>query len=199
MDMKSVVESLDGWCSLEKAQKLYDIIVQEKIKISVEIGVFGGRSFIPMALAHKKNNYGKIYGIDPWRTEASAEGMDKENLEWWSNLNHDTIYQKFISQLYKKNVEDFSVIYRMKSSIAADNFSDNTIELLHIDGNHGDRVSWGDAELYYPKLKIGSWLVFDDYKSFSNHRVSEYLDNICKYEFDIGQCRFYKKIQENFK
>jgi len=95
-----------GWCDEDKAQKFYDIITESKAKLCVEIGVFGGSSLIPQALAMKNNNDGIVVGIDPWTHDAALEDMEKdENKEWWSKINLDEIYKDFIKQL--KNYENF--------------------------------------------------------------------------------------------
>jgi len=60
------LKSIEGWCSLEKATKLINCIADIKPDLCVEIGVFGGSSFIPQALAIKENGKGEIVGIDPW-------------------------------------------------------------------------------------------------------------------------------------
>jgi len=83
------MNQLEGWCSYQKAAILIDFILKIKPQVILEIGVFGGKSLVPMAIAVKENGSGKVYGIDPWDCGASVEGMDKPNKEWWGSLDHD--------------------------------------------------------------------------------------------------------------
>ena len=60
------MSQLEGWCSEDKAGILIDLIVKYKPQVIVEVGVWGGKSLVPMANALRANGSGKIYGIDPW-------------------------------------------------------------------------------------------------------------------------------------
>ena len=44
---------LEGWCTRHKASVMMDLIFWTKPKVVVEIGVWGGKSLIPMAFAVK--------------------------------------------------------------------------------------------------------------------------------------------------
>ena len=51
---------------------------------SVELGVFAGRSALPIAIAHHDLGRGIVIGIDAWSINATKEGQNsKENDEWW--------------------------------------------------------------------------------------------------------------------
>ena len=67
------MQQLEGWCSEQKAFILIDLIQKIRPKKIVEIGVWGGMSFVPMACALRANGSGKIFGIDPWESSASLE------------------------------------------------------------------------------------------------------------------------------
>ena len=61
----------------------------------VEIGVWGGKSLVPMANALRANGSGKIYGIDPWDNQESIkEIMNEANLEFWNRADHSSILDK---------------------------------------------------------------------------------------------------------
>ena len=63
-----------GWCTLDKMNVLASLIVSTRPQVVVELGVWAGRSLIPMALALRYNKVGKAIAIDPWDSKASAEG-----------------------------------------------------------------------------------------------------------------------------
>ena len=68
--VRIILPSIHGWCSYEKAEKFVETITDQKPQLCVEIGVFGGSSLIPQALALKPHS-GVIIGIDPWKNDAS--------------------------------------------------------------------------------------------------------------------------------
>lgn len=61
----------DGWCTLEKAYALAAAVIMLRPSLVVEVGIWAGRSFVPMALALKQIGKGQIIGIDPWKAEES--------------------------------------------------------------------------------------------------------------------------------
>lgn len=161
--IKTSLPSIHGWCSFDKASKFVDIILEKQPEICVEIGVFGGSSLVPQALALKENNKGMIYGIDPWSTEAALEHMQgQEHVEWWKKLDIESIFQHCVKNLSKFEVESYCTLVRKKAEDAVHMFADNSIDLLHIDGNHSEDLAFKDASLYLPKVKAGGIIFFDD-------------------------------------
>jgi predicted O-methyltransferase YrrM len=161
--VKSALPKIQGWCSFEKASKFVEYILQNKPELVVEIGVFGGSSFIPQAMALKENDKGVIYGIDPWKTEDALESMiSEDNRKWWSELNIEQIYKHFMKNIDRFDVKKYCKILRDKSENVVDQFADESIDLLHIDGNHSEDLSYKDATLYLPKVKRGGYIFFDD-------------------------------------
>ena len=81
-----MMDYLTGWCSKDKGGVLFDLVIKSRPKVVVEIGVFGGKSVIPMAVGLKANGRGMIYGIDPWDTDASTMWLEEEtNKKWWGD------------------------------------------------------------------------------------------------------------------
>jgi predicted O-methyltransferase YrrM len=148
-----------GWCSTEKAFDLTHTIIGSGAKTIVEIGVFGGRSMIPMAMACKYQGFGKVIGIDPWDAKASSEWQSHPaDIEWWSKLDHDLIYAEFIRCVHLLGVEDFCDIQRMRS----DEYQPvGPIDLLHIDGNHSDQAL-RDVKRYASLVPVGGFVFADD-------------------------------------
>lgn len=160
--VKAILPSIHGWCSYEKAAKFIEIITEQKPLLCVEIGVFGGSSLIPQALALKPHA-GVVVGIDPWQNDAALESMiDETHKEWWSNLNLEQIYSHCKENITKYKVESNCQLIRDKSENVVSNFHDGSIDLLHIDGNHSEDLSYKDATLYLPKVKSGGFIFFDD-------------------------------------
>ena len=53
LKIAKAMEQLTGWCSVSKAFVLIDLIFQTQAQTIVEVGVWGGKSLVPMALALK--------------------------------------------------------------------------------------------------------------------------------------------------
>src|SRR3990167_10736869 len=87
------MEPLQGWCTREKAAYLIDLILIEKPKKIVEIGVFQGKSLIPMACALEANGSGLIFGIDPWNAQDAAAGLKHPvNRSFWIHTDFEKLF-----------------------------------------------------------------------------------------------------------
>ena len=151
---------IHGWCTVEKANKLMEIVDEIAPKICVELGVFGGRSLLPIALAAKKFS-SKVFGIDAWCVAASIEGTnDKANTDWWAAIDYDFMY-KYTVDLMVKNDVDVKLI-RNSSLLVYTMFADESIDLFHQDSNHSAEITCQEIELYFNKIRIGGLWIFDD-------------------------------------
>lgn len=203
--VRNNLKFIEGWCSLEKATKLINHIGDIKPDLCVEIGVFGGSSFIPQALAIKENGKGEIIGIDPWSTESALEEMQgKEHVDWWSKLDINYIYNHFIFNLEKFDVKSVSKVIRDKAENVYNTFEDESIDLLHIDGNHSELLAYKDATLYLPKVKTGGYIFFDDiyWSEVDSHvttrKAINFLLQHCQKEDIVnGDCLIMKKIKSS--
>jgi hypothetical protein len=174
-------DSIDGWCSRFKASFLMDLVAVNNAQKVVEIGVWGGRSLIPMALAVKFKNSGMVFGIDPWSRIDSEEGQDAENKDWWSTVDHDKIYHQFLSHVFEFGVNQYVTVIKTNSQNAP-LISD--IDILHIDGNHSDKASMIDVLKWVPQVKIGGFIVFDDTNWGSNIKAINWLNINCLFVGD---------------
>jgi len=161
-DLVRRTQELQGWCPLEKAVALSDLVVEAKPESIVEIGVYGGRSAVPMALAAQTYG-GVVHGVDPWSHAAALEGdVGSENAEWWGKLDLEAIYRGFLDGLCRFGVQDTVRVHRMTDTAALPLFADGSIGLLHVDGNHSAEVSMRYVEQWGPKVAPGGYLVMDD-------------------------------------
>lgn len=173
---------LHGWCSYQKASVLIDIIFACKPKVIVEIGVWAGKSLVPMGYALKQIGSGKIYGIDPWDPEASVRGLIHEvNETFWKRADHEIIFHRLASQIPQFGLEDQIELIR-STSLEAPLIQE--IDVLHIDGNHSDEASYIDVTKWVPLVKKGGWIIFDDIDwqengIRTNQRAVQYLNEHC--------------------
>lgn len=170
------MSQLEGWCTKNKASILIDIIFMLKPKIIVEIGVWGGKSLIPMAHALKISERGKIYGIDPWSNLASSEGMEGVNHDWWSTVDHEAILSHLQSKINEFDLQEQIELIRTTSELAP---PIPNIDILHIDGNHSEKASMIDVQKWVPLVKKGGVIIFDDVTWGTNILAVEWLDKNC--------------------
>lgn len=173
------MDQLEGWCTKNKASVLIDFIFMMNPHTIVEIGVWGGKSLIPMACALKVSGQGKIYGIDPWENSASTEGMDGINYDWWSKVDHEMILRGL-----QIKIADFQLTEQIElirtTSEEADPISN--IDILHIDGNHSAKACNLDIQKWVPLVRKGGLIILDDV-NWVNETTNEYavkwLDSNC--------------------
>lgn len=167
---------LEGWCSYEKASIMMDIVAMTDAQTIVEIGVFGGKSLIPMAIAAQEKGSGLCYGVDPWSSQESVAGMEGVNAEWWGHVDHDRIFRHLQSKIDQFNLQEHIVLIRETSENAPD-IAD--IDLLHIDGNHSEKTSMIDVTKWVPLVKKGGVIVFDDMTWSTQAKAVQWLDDHC--------------------
>ena len=149
---------IDGWCTEKKAVTLASIVIGMKPSVVVEVGVFGGKSALPMAMALKENGLGVIHCIDSWSAAVSVAGEEAANADWWGSLDHEAIYQKFVSLTKSFGVEKYCKIHRSKSD---DVKPPSFIDLFHCDGSHTDQAI-KDVLRFASRVRTGGVVVMDD-------------------------------------
>lgn len=165
------MKSLEGWCAPEKAAILIDLIIKFKPEKIVEIGVFGGRSLIPMAYALRANQKGIIYGIDPWSSYESTQWIQEEvNKYYWTIVDHVGIMNGVIQKIHQIGLDPHVRLLRMTSMDAA---PIEGIGLLHIDGNHSEETSFFDVTKWTPLVKSGGIIILDDMTWYENNHYTQ--------------------------
>ncbi len=147
-----------GWCPLPKALDLAMLVFTLRPRVIVETGVYGGKSFFPMALACKELNHGVVHGIDGWNVVDSTEGYVGENLAWWGKLDHEAIFQSFMGNMARLDVSKFCHVHRQNSDAAP---VPDVIDIFHSDSQHSE-VVLREIERYGKKVRRGGVIVLDD-------------------------------------
>jgi len=160
--IESIVPTLHGWCTPEKAVHLYNLVLDHSSPLCVELGVFAGRSLLPIGLAARHVN-GSVVGIDAWTKEACEQGInDIANTEWWNAVDYDFFYEYTQRLIADTGLSDVTKLLRCKSADAVSQFETESISILHQDSNHSEEVTIEEVNLWYDKLKIGGYWIFDD-------------------------------------
>jgi predicted O-methyltransferase YrrM len=154
-----VQPKLPGWCTPEKAAILAALVLAQRPSITLEIGIYGGSSFIPLALAHKAIGKGTAVGIEPWdRAAAIAAQTTKEDQDWWDNQNLELVYQNFMATLKTLGLENVTRILRKKSNEVN---IPPAVGIAHIDGAHNEQAVT-DVVRVAQHIEIGGYVVLDD-------------------------------------
>lgn len=156
--IEELIPTLPGWCDVEKAQTLAALVVALKPSVSCEIGVYGGRATLAMALAHKFIGKGQVVAIDPWSNDAATEGYVGENRDWWANQDLEAIYSGFIKKSFELSVSNVLRVLRNRSSEVP---LSGAIDLLLVDGQHTVEAE-RDVVKFAPHIPVGGVIVMDD-------------------------------------
>lgn len=171
-DLSKIVDQIPmdfgGGCPISKSLLMAKIALSENLKTYVEIGIYRGRSFFPMARAMQLLG-GVAYGIDPYTKEAAyefdVEAPVKQKIdELIVTTDFSEMYAEVTAFRQAMGFEHCSEILRSTSSEAIDYFRNHriSIDMLHIDGNHDTKFVLEDIDLYMPLVKEGGYIVLDD-------------------------------------
>lgn len=172
----SRMDQLEGWCTREKAAILIDLIFMTKAETVVEIGVWGGKSLVPMAQAIRALGKGQVYGIDPWDPRESVKGQEGANYNWWGSVNHDHILRGLQGKIAEFGLNSQITLVRATSEEAP---PITGIDLLHIDGNHGEACADLDVKKWVPLVRKGGIIIFDDMTWGTNASAVDWLNRSC--------------------
>jgi hypothetical protein len=157
-----------GGCSASKAYLMASLIRELRLKTSLDIGVYRGRSLLPQALAHRRYTGGVAYGVDPWAKDDSRQSDNpalKHDLDRFvETTDFEAIYRDVESLRKTAAVESHCALVRKTSAAAAAQFRERgmTFGLIHVDGNHDTAAVVQDVQDFVPLLQRDGILVMDD-------------------------------------
>jgi hypothetical protein len=155
--------TLPGWCTPDKARVLVRLAMNHPGRC-VELGVHGGRSFVALAMGLRLAGRGRIDGIDSYSAADCLEGDQSEvDKKLWSQ---DTDYERLLKAAHdgidRHCLLAQARILRLRGDIAVRTYADESIDLIHLDGNHSELVSCRDVAAWLPKMaKIATWVADD--------------------------------------
>jgi methyltransferase family protein len=155
---KDRVPVIEGWCTTDKAMDLACSVLTLRPKVCVEVGIFGGASLLPIALALRTVGNGQVIGIEPWSVEEAVKGQTGENLAWWSKIPMETIERGFMEAVVAEGLSGQVVVLKKTSDSVT---PPDVIDLLHLDGNHGEQA-FRDVKRFGAKVRIGGLCFLDD-------------------------------------
>jgi len=159
--------SLPGWCNPHKAKRILRIAVQSAAlggERGVELGVYGGRSLVALALGYKLAGRGAVDGIDSWSREDCLEGQQSEVDQqlWGRDTDYEALVQHTLNGVERFGVKDVARVVRKRTTDALDDYENGSIDLIHLDSNHSELTSCRDVTAWLPKMAPSSVWIADD-------------------------------------
>lgn len=159
-----------GGSSITKALVVADLVLEHELGTYVEIGVYRGRSLLPVGAMFAALGRGTAVGIDPYSlTEAMQDDLDhfpeetaRQVNEFVRSQDWDAMHDDVVGLIGTLGCAEHCEIVRATSAAAVDRFEDGSIDVLHIDGNHDTEMVRADVDAYRPKLAPGAFVVLDD-------------------------------------
>lgn len=170
--------ALPGWCTVDKAKRIAQLVDDARARLCVELGVFGGRSLVAMALGGNGRQC-EVHGIDPYAKGPSLEGTnDAENEKWWSEVNYEDVLQQCRGAIAKLGLEHRVRLIRARSLDVIDLYEPGIVDVLHQDSNHSEEVSCAEVKAWSAKLALGGFWIFDDVNWPSTQRAQQLLEQL---------------------
>jgi GT2 family glycosyltransferase len=126
------------------------IIREVSPKVFVELGTHSGNSYFSFCQSVVEGGLSsKCFAVDTWQGDEHAGHYD------------DDVFIQ-VNAHHQQNYAHFSRLLRMPFNEAVSYFSDESIDLLHIDGLHTYEAVTDDFETWLPKLAPGAVVLFHD-------------------------------------
>lgn len=123
-------------------------------KVGAEIGVFKGEFTETLGKSGLK-----IYGIDPWRAYTGYNEFQNEGMGRFQAVQ-DKLYEESRNRVAP--YENVTLI-KKTSMEAIEDFEDNSLDFVYIDGHHGFRYVAEDLCEWFKKVKVGGVISGHDY------------------------------------
>jgi predicted O-methyltransferase YrrM len=120
----------------------------------LEIGTFYGANLISVANSYAAHPDSKMYCIDPW--------CDYEDYPEYKGKQEST-YARFVQNIEANGLTSKVTTLRGFSHEKVPTLPDDYFDMIYVDGNHEPEYVLEDAVLCFRKLKVGGYMIFDDY------------------------------------
>jgi hypothetical protein len=158
-----LVKDSGGACPPSKFMYVYNNFIKDKnINTIVEIGVYNGCFLLPITAL---NNNNKSYGIDPYTSFIQKDIIDENLYKLAESISTNTDFLNNVHDRLINNIKKYNLnieLIRDYAENAVVRFEPNSIDILHIDGNHDYQSVLNDLNLYNTKIKENSIIVMDD-------------------------------------
>jgi len=196
MNFDDIFQELGGQAMLDREKATHISLLCATLpnrSLCVEIGVFCGASAAVMARSVDAS-CGLVHAIDPWISDTQYE--EPANKKFWED-DHRMDYVFRTATVTLSAFNNVSMI-RSKSEDVVDEYEDESIDLLHIDGNHTEAASLRDCKGWFSKVKQGGIIILDDLDwqelgELSQVKSIDYLSSVCQLTIYKGKWGIWKK------
>jgi len=106
----------------------------------------------------------------------------------------DLLFSDLRDIIYKNDLSETVTLLRNPSQDSFIDFALESIDILHIDGNHNEMNVSRDILLYLPLVKKGGFIIMDDSNwSGVRNAISKFILGNCDLVEDFGSFCCYKK------
>jgi len=192
MAIAEIVPILRGWSGKsERPYRMAKLILKENPQVVVEIGVFGGQSLIPQAMALKALGHGRIYGIDPFNSKVIKKQMAEfDDATMWLRQDMNMVLTDTLQWIKELELQNHAIVILGESKDCSTLF--DTIDILHIDGAHTEEGVMLDVNLYAKRVRSGGYIWMDDTHFPSVQPAIKELANFCDLIDDWGGYQLYR-------
>jgi hypothetical protein len=156
--MEHFYKNIPGWFAFEALYREVVANAPQAGSLFVEVGSWQGRSAAFMGVeiinSHKDIEF---VCIDPW----TDGGPDLKDTEYGKSIEGKDLFSVFRDNVAP--VAEAIRSMRMTSLEAVNNFDDESIDFLMLDGDHNYPVVRDEIIAYLPKMKKGGIISGDDY------------------------------------
>lgn len=153
MELNEIIQDLQA-LQIRHKQRIWEPFMRKyHCDIICEIGICRGINFKETI----KHNPKLAVAVDSWINDSVISRNDVA----FSQEELDRQYQTFVSEMADK---PYVKIYREYSFDAVKRFKDKYFDFVYIDADHTYSACLKDLEDWYPKVKIGGFLLGDDYR-----------------------------------
>jgi len=143
-----------------------------KPRVILELGTYSGNSYFAFCQAVKQLQLSsRCVAVDTWKGDIHV-----------GNYAND-VYER-VKEINKKEFSGFSELMQMRFDVASHNFSDGSIDILHIDGTHTYDAVKNDFTNWLPKVRRGGVILLHDTMVRKK---------------DFGVWKFLKEIKEQYR
>ncbi len=156
---------IGGLCTEPKGNVIKSLVKDSNAKLCVEIGVFKGSSLLYFAEALQETG-GKVIGIDPYEIESLKNEIPNKqvshiiyNVLFKEQTTLDNLYSNLTQIIEENKLNNVVKLIRDKSENYYQNIKSESIDVLHIDGNHDEEYVSKDILNYLPLVKKGGYII----------------------------------------
>lgn len=159
---------IGGFCTEEKGKVIKSLIEKTNAQLCVEIGVYKGSSLLYFAESLQHTD-GNIIGIDPYQLEFLRNEIPDKQLQHYfyeklfkEQKTLDNIYLNLITIIENNNLNNLITLIRDTSENYCKHIKKESIDILHIDGNHDEEYVTKDIINYLPLVRQNGYIIMDD-------------------------------------